>query len=282
MKDSISQPRNTLNTAMSHIFILLLSMFLLSIPTQSYADLISFKETFNSRHSVKYEDDGIHHVTFDYTLWNKPLQDTLIDRFDTHLGTLNSVNINFTVAMTQPSYTTAVFRDDDWFSEVSGLMRFSVPRIMINIDGDNSLFPERLDVIMGSWSCSDTSQFSGSECSVTWTIPHAETFVYGESINLTGGDVSSFIGAGQWQIASTWGYPALILGGTWMTPGAKVTNPDDDYLKGWAVFVSLKGELGVTYDYTSTPSPVPGPATCILLGTGLVSLARFRKKMKQY
>lgn len=191
-----------------------------------------------------------------------------ITQFDPALGTLDSISLSF-YGMSMTSYAGANFRDDTWYSTVSGEQELRSLGLTIFMPG---LAPQGQTwtpywTYSRSSSCSATGGFrSGASCSTTvktdtmdWVTRNFPPITW---------SLTDYIGPGSTQITIE------QTGWLWTNE----TDGDNGYVNSRYGRVSASGNIGITYNFT--PAPVPVPAATWLFGSGLLALIGVARRKK--
>lgn len=185
-------------------------------------------------------------------------------RFDSSLGTLNAVTLEY-FNVYQTSGASASFKDDDWLSETSGLVRLQNMGITSSFLGFNYTRSRA----NRSATCSDTGgAFSGAVCSAS--LGSSGIYLGSASYTITNASTLALL-TGSGTIGTT-----LYQNGNLYTDE---TDGDDGYVNSRYGSLSTSGYLRLTYNYTA-PAVVPVPAAAWLMGSallGLVGIGRSRR-----
>lgn len=183
----------------------------------------------------------------------------LLNGFDSALGTLNSVTLEY-YSVSNSSRAYADFRDDDWLQETSGLTRLQGMQLSSSFLG-TTYYRSRNN---RSATCSDSGGVTTvascraniSSSTVYWTDQSTLITSGGVLASLT--DVAN-VSVGIHQSGSLYSVE---------------TDGDDGYITNRYGLLSSSGYIKLTYDYTA----VPVPAAAWMFGSALLGLVSVGRK----
>jgi len=206
-----------------------------------------------------------------------PFANILVPMFDSTLGTLNSVTVEFTGAME----STITF-DAATATHVNSY-KTSLDLAALGLGSTTPFTPWDPSTNTGS-TCLQMTVFLGqSYCAtgVDQTIATIAPGDYAAGTHIGPNTYQFFIDSGAVQLTSDAGWSA-VGGGFNIVPVLGIVHTTTDTTGGNFAATQLTAavaNLKVTYDYT-IPSSTPEPATLVLMGTALAGIGLLRKRIK--
>lgn len=208
---------------------------------------------------------------------NQPFANISVDKFNTNLGTLNSITIDFTGALE----STITFTNGDTPTTVTSY-KTSLDLAALALDAAGPYSPYQLD---GTGTpCLQTFTFQTNHfCStgVDQTIASITPGTYAAGTVIGPQTYDYFVDTGAVTLSNWTGWLA-DGGGTVIVPVAGIVHTTTDVSGGnftTSQVTKAVANLTVTYDYTPY-SDTPEPGTLILLGTALAGAGFIRARRK--
>jgi hypothetical protein len=269
--------------AAHHILVPLFLLLLLWPAGQSVAAVMQAEELLvsYSSHTEHYVDEGQkeNSLTFD---WEDVLVRQSLPQFDPAMGTLMDVVVSCRVDI-ESGLLAGTVRDSSWFSRAESFVRFHDPRLSFRLFGHNASGHDRYTRSSNSYEdrATDKSGFSASEATAFLLVE--DTFLTWQQWTFSGSHWANFTGGHNLVLQGLWDI--------WLTvQSVEVEGGEaDQYIKEALADVTLKFDTRVTYTYDDTVQPeeppdplqpVPEPSTNLLLGLGLLALARSGRRVR--
>ena len=212
---------------------------------------------------------------------NTPYASISVAQFDSSIGTLNSITVDFTGAMesnitfTNGSTSTTVTSYKTSLDLAALVLGATGPYSPYQSDGTGT-------------PCLQTVSFLGNNFCTTGvdqTIATIAPGTYAANTVIGPQTYDYFIDTGNVALSSIAGWFANG-GGTVIVPVAGIVHTTTDVSGGNFLTTQTTdavANLSVTYNYTPNPPPgsAPEPATLFLMGTALVGTGLLRKRMKK-